>query len=284
MINIVLAIFFSSCIIVTFRLFGKYRIDNLQAITFNYLAASILSFLHFNKWVSPLEIVQQNWFILAVFNGLLFIVVFYIFARSAQKTGVAVTSVASKMSVIIPVLIGILFYNDTLNWIKITGIVIAFPAFYLILSRNEVEKVPLRYYLLPLLLFLGTGSNDSIMKHARTYYVFDDYLLFLGTIFTLSLIIGTIFWLTGITGKNKIISIKNILAGLFLGVLNYLSTMYFLRSVAIFESSVFFPIFNVSIVSMGALVGFFLFKEKLLLKNWIGILLAITTILLIAIA
>lgn len=284
MINVILAIFFSTCIIITFRLFGKYNVDNLQAITFNYVAASILSFVSFNEWVSPLEIMRKSWFVWAAFNGVLFILVFYIFARSAQKAGVAITSVASKMSVIIPVLIGILIYKDTVNWLKITGIIIAFPAFYLILSRKKEEKVPLKYYILPLLLFLGTGSNDSIMKHARTFYVYDDYLLFLGTIFTLALIVGIIFFITGITEKKQPINVKNIFAGLVLGILNYLSTMFFLRSVAIYDSSEFFPVFNVSIVSMGALVGFFLFKEKLLLKNWMGILLAITTILLIAFA
>ncbi len=284
MINIFLAIFFSTCIIITFRLFGKYKIDNLQAITFNYLVASILSFTSFNEWISPLEILQKSWFIWATLNGFLFILVFYIFARSAQNAGVAITSVASKMSVVIPVLIGIIFYKDNINWLKMAGIIIAFPAFYLILSRKTEEKVGLKYFILPLLLFLGTGSNDSIMKHAQTYYVFDDYLLFLGTIFFLSLIIGIIFWITGITAKKQPVSTKNILAGIILGILNYLSTMFFLRSVAIFQSSEFFPVFNVSIVSMGALVGYFLFKEKLLIKNWIGILLAISTILLIAFA
>jgi uncharacterized membrane protein len=284
MINIILAVFFSTCIIITFRLFGKYKVDNLQAITFNYFVASILSFISFNEWITPMEIIRKSWFIWAAFNGVLFILVFYIFAKSAQKTGVAITSVASKMSVLIPVLIGILIYNDPVNWLKVTGIIIAFPAFYLILSRKKEEKVPLKYFILPLLLFAGTGSNDSIMKYARTFYVFDDYLLFLGTIFTLALIVGVFFWITGITEKKQPVNLKNIFAGMILGILNYLSTMFFLRSVAIYDSSEFFPIFNVSIVSMGALVGYFLFKENLLIKNWIGIFLAIITIILIAIA
>ncbi len=282
--NILLAIFFSSCIIVTFRLFIILKIDNLQAITINYLSAAILSYIAYGHSFNPAELMYRPWFGWAVINGFLFILVFFVFARSAQKAGVAITAVASKMSVIIPVSIGIIIYGDTLNIPKAAGILTAFPAFYLVFRGRQKQPTDTRYWLLPLILFLGTGSNDSVMKHAQKFHVGDEYLLFLGTIFVLALIIGTIASLSGLTGPVKKLSLRNVLAGLILGVFNFSSTMFFLKSLALFESSVFFPVFNVSVVSMGALIGWLIFKEKLLLKNWLGILFAILTILLIAIA
>lgn len=282
--NIVLAIFFSSCIIVTFRLFIILKIDNLQAITVNYLAAAIFSYLAYGQSFTAVELLHKPWFGWAVINGFLFILVFFVFARSAQKAGVAITAVASKMSVIIPVSIGIIIYGDSLNIPKAAGILTAFPAFYLVFWGRQKEPADKRYWLLPLILFLGTGSNDSVMKHAQKFHVGDEYLLFLGTIFVLSLVIGTFAWLSGLSGPVKKISLRNIIAGLILGFFNFGSTMFFLKSLALFESSVFFPVFNVSVVSMGALIGWLIFKEKLLLKNWLGILLAILTIIFIAIA
>lgn len=284
MINIVLAIFFSSCIIITFRIFSLLKIDNLQAIIFNYLIAAILSFLAFDEAFSFKELVYKPWFIWAIINGFLFILVFFVFAHSAQKAGVAITAVSSKMSVIIPVGIGILMYNDSLSFLKAAGIVMAFPAFYLIFSGRHKENTKARYVLLPLLLFLGTGSNDSVMKHAQKFHVGQEYLLFLGTIFLFSLIIGSIVYVWVVSKQSGSIKLKNIIAGSILGIFNFLSTMFFLRSIARFESSVFFPIFNVSVVSMGALIGLLLFREKLLTRNWIGILLALLTITFIAIA
>lgn len=282
--NIILAVFFSSCIIVTFRLFILLKVDNLQAITFNYLSAAILSYLAYGNSFTLVEILHKPWFGWSVVNGFLFILVFFIFARSAQKAGVAITAVASKMSVIIPVSIGILIYGDSVNMAKAAGILTAFPAFYLVFSGRQKERTDTRYWLLPLILFLGTGSNDSVMKHAQKFHVGDEYLLFLGTIFAIALIVGSISWMTIQDSPARKIKIRNIVAGLILGAFNFGSTMFFLRSIAIFESSVFFPVFNVSVVSMGALIGWLIFKEKLLLKNWLGILLAILTILFIAMA
>lgn len=282
--NIILAIFFSSCIIVTFRLFIILKIDNLQAITFNYLAAAILSYIAYGQSFTPIDLIYKPWFGWAVINSFLFILVFFVFARSAQKAGVAVTAVASKMSVIIPVSIGIILYGDSLNIPKALGIVTAFPAFYLVFSGRQKERTDKRYWLLPLILFLGTGSNDSVMKHAQKFHVGNEYLLFLGTIFALSLVIGMIAWVSKMTGPSGKLSFRNIFAGTILGVFNFSSTLFFLKSLAIFESSVFFPVFNVSVVSMGALIGWLIFREKLLPANWLGIFLAILTILFIAIA
>lgn len=282
---LIFAVFFSSCIILTFRLFSILKINNIQAITANYLIAAILSFTTSSEPFIVAEIPQKPWFIWAMLNGVFFILVFFVFARSAQKAGVAITAVASKMSVVIPVSIGILIYKDSITMFKIAGIAMAFPAFYLIFKQKNkpINTAGLSVFL-PLILFLGTGANDTIMKHAQNYHVGNEYLLFLGTIFSFSLVFGLVIMFHNSRKAYEKIELKSILAGLVLGFFNYASTYYFLRGLSVFESSVFFPIFNVSIVSMGALIGFVIFKEQLWWKNWLGIFLAVCTILFIALA
>lgn len=282
---LLLAIFFSSCIIVTFRLFSKLKIDNLQAITANYLIAALFCFFIWEEEIVFQELYHSPWFPWSIINGMLFILVFFIFAQSAQKAGVAVTAVASKMSVIIPVAIGFFIYGDHISFFKIAGILTAFPAFYLIFKKPEKPIEPdKRYIFLPLILFLGTGSNDSIMKHAQKYHIGNEFLLFLGVIFTFSLIIGSAFLIRKLYYTRQRLELRNLLAGILLGFFNFSSTYFFLKGLTVFESSVFFPVFNVSIVSMGALIGLLIFKEKLWWKNWLGIVLAILTILFIAFA
>lgn len=282
---LLLAIFFSSCIIVTFRLFSKLKIDNLQAITANYLIAALFCFFIWEEEIVFQELYHSPWFPWSIINGILFILVFFIFAQSAQKAGVAVTAVASKMSVIIPVAIGFFIYDDHISFLKIAGILTAFPAFYLIFKKPDKPIEPdKRYIFLPLILFLGTGSNDSIMKHAQKYHIGNEFLLFLGVIFTFSLIIGSAFLIRKLYYTRQRLELRNLLAGFLLGFFNFSSTYFFLKGLTVFESSVFFPVFNVSIVSMGALIGLLIFKEKLWWKNWLGIVLAILTILFIAFA
>ncbi|MEA3476964.1 MAG: EamA/RhaT family transporter, partial [Bacteroidota bacterium] len=73
-------------------------------------------------------------------------------------------------------------------------------------------------------------------------------------------------------------------AGIILGLINFGSTYYIIKSMASFESSVVFPIVNVGIVSLSTLTGFFIFREKLSWINWLGIFLSLTAIMLIAYA
>lgn len=284
MIFLLLAIVLSTAIVISFKLFGRYRIDNVQAITFNYAIAAILGFVLYPKPYTFAELPSNEWFPWALGIGVTFIVVFFLFALSAQKAGVAITAVLSKMSVIIPVSVGIFLYHDNINALKIFGILAAIIAFYLTFKQKGGEKVSKKYLLLPLLLFLGNGTNDTLTKHSQMNYVGDEQFLFISTIFSMSLLIGLCIMAYYIIFKGMKITGRSIVAGLILGVLNFGSSYFFLLGLYEFESAVFFPIFNVSIVSLSALSGLLFFGEKLRPINWLGICIAVSAILLIYIA
>jgi multidrug transporter EmrE-like cation transporter len=281
MLYLLLAILFSTGIVISFKYFARLNIHNLQAITVNYLVASSMGFLIHPEAFSFAELPSRDWFVISCIVGAVFIMVFFVFALSAQKVGVAVTAVSSKMSVVIPVSIGIMAYGESLNSVKIAGILASLLAFYLTFKKKENQKVDKRFVLLPVLLFLGNGTNDTFTKHATMFYVGNEYLLFLANVFLVSLVVGvTMLLITASSGSLKFTG-RSLLAGVWLGLLNFGSSYFFLLSLGIFESSVFFPIFNVSIVSGAALAGLLLFKEKLSAVNWTGIFLAICAILLI---
>ncbi|NLF41779.1 MAG: DMT family transporter, partial [Bacteroidales bacterium] len=227
---------------------------------------------------------SNEWFPWALGIGVTFIVVFFLFALSAQKAGVAITAVLSKMSVIIPVSVGIFLYHDDINALKIFGILAAIIAFYLTFKQKGGEKVSKKYLILPLLLFLGNGTNDSLTKHSQMNYVGDEQFLFISTIFSMSLLIGLCIMAYYIIFKGMKITGRSIVAGLILGILNFGSSYFFLLGLYEFESAVFFPIFNVSIVSLSALSGLLFFGERLRPINWLGICIAVGAILLISIA
>ncbi len=287
MIYLILAIIVSTSIVITFRIFPRFNIDNTQAITTNYLVAAILSFVLHPQPYSFSQLPEKNWFIFACIIGLTFITTFFLFALSAQKVGVAITSVTSKMSVVIPVSIGILLYSEPVTALKVAGVATALLAFYLTFKKESQEKIDFRLLILPIFLFIGNGSNDSLTKHATTQLpgFGNDFMLFLGVVFVASFLIGTIIWVYS-RAKSKtmdsVFSVKSLLAGTWLGLLNFGSSYFFVVALGYFDSSVFFPIFNVSIVGFSALSGFLLFKEKLSSINWFGIFLAVCAIILVA--
>jgi multidrug transporter EmrE-like cation transporter len=241
-----------------------------------------MSFLFFRNPVAFQELPFREWFPYASVIGFTFIMVFFVFALSAQKAGIAVTSVSSKMSVVIPVSVGIMAYAEPLNALKLTGIIASLLAFYLTFRKKQEQRIDKRVLILPVLLFLGNGANDTLTKHAQMFHVGDETLLFLGTVFLSSMVIGGSILIVKSLKKRQVFQGRNLLAGAWLGFLNFFSSYFFLLSLGIFESSVFFPVFNVSIVTLSALAGFFFFREQLSVINRIGILLALAAILLIA--
>jgi len=153
-----LAFLQSTLIIVLFKIFTRYKIDNLQAIIVNYFVACLLGFALLNNFKKNSEIHEQLWFPFALIVGFFLMYAFIIFALSSQKAGISITAVSSKMSVIIPVSIGIYIYKDPFSILKGIGIILALTAFYFTFKKDKKSEINKKYIWLPVLLFIGTGT------------------------------------------------------------------------------------------------------------------------------
>jgi len=287
LIYLLLSILSSTVIFVVFRLYKKYNVNTLQAIIVNYFIACIVGFFGYIEGIDDLvRIPSESWFLGTVFLGALFITVFNLAAITTQRSGLSVVSVATKMSVAIPVFFGIFIYNESLGFLKVTGIILALAAVYL--SSIKTKKgisIKKENLIFPLLVFIGSGIIDTTINYLENFYVSEtDVGLFSSSIFGIAGIIGiTILIGQAVLGKLKI-TWKNIAGGIALGIPNYFS-IYFLvmalRSPG-FENSVIFTLNHVGIVLASTILGIVLFKEVLLKKNWIGIALAVISIILVA--
>ena len=76
---------------------------------------------------------------------------------------------------------------------------------------------------------------------------------------------------------------KNIIAGICLGIPNYFSIYFLIQALRNenLDSSTVFITNNVAILLLSTIIGVLFFKEKLIQKNWLGIILAIISILLV---
>ena len=282
-----LSILASTSIFVIFTLLGKYKINTLQAIVANYFTAFVTGVLSTNETLSITKIINKDWFYGALFLGVLFILVFNIMALTAQRNGLSVASVASKMSVVIPIIFGLYAYNESLSILKTLGILLALFAVYLTSIKAKSNKVSFKNLWLPILLFFGSGVIDTSIKYIETTSVSENGIpLFSATIFAIAGIIGSVILSAkAIQGKLKF-DYRSIFGGIILGIANYYSIYMLLKALQIntFESSSIFTINNVGIVMLSTLLGLAFFKEKQSLKNWIGIAIAVISIVLVTLA
>jgi len=280
LIYLLFSILVSSFLYVVFKLFTQFKVNTVHAIVINYYIAFLFGFFMSESKMTVSEVTSSPWFIGTVFLGMLFIIIFNIMGITAQRSGVAVTSVATKMSVVIPVVFGLVVYQESAGFLKILGIVLALVAVYLASVKSN-EGFKWRNILFPVLLFLGSGTIDTALKFLETNYVAGAQIsIFSTTIFGFAGVFGTLFML--FKGNWKI-HWRSVLGGIALGIPNYFSIVFLLEALATegLESSMVFTVNNVSIVMLSTLVGLLAFKERLLPKNWIGIGLAIISIFLV---
>lgn len=286
MIYLALSVSATTLIFIIFKLFAKYKVDTLQAIIVNYVVACISGIIAYSKPVDLTNIVKEGWFYGAMVLGIIFISVFNLMAITTQRNGLSVAAVATKMSLVIPIVFGIIAYHESTGIVKIIGIIIALVAVYLT-SVKSSEGAPLtkKNLIFPLLVFIGSGIIDASLKFLETHYVAElDVPIFSSTVFGFAAIVGIIILLyKAITGTLKI-TFKNIIAGIGLGIPNYFSIYFLIKALRHdgMDSSTVFTINNVAILLVSTIAGILFFKEKLILKNWIGITLAIISIVLVA--
>jgi multidrug transporter EmrE-like cation transporter len=287
MIYLLLSILSSASIIVIFRLFGKWNIHTSDAIVFNYWVAALVGILLDPTGKTFGAPAQELWFYNAFIMGVLFITLFNIIGLSARHIGVSITAVANKMSLILPVLFAVWVLGDGMNYIKLSGILLAMFAVYLTSKTDKEEKVSIqkKYALFPLIVFIGSGFIDTFFKYNEVYTLGNDGLMpFLNWIFITASVIGLGVFIYNYIKHRKLPNMRAFLGGLLLGIPNYASVYFLVKTLSLkgFESSVIFPVNNMSVVAASALAGFVFFKEKMVGTRLVGIILCLIAIAFIA--
>ena len=287
MIDIIYTTITFSSMLVLFKYFGKYGVNNLQAIIVNYFTAGTLSLIvaHNNDIKINLpEIIYSTYIIPSLIIGFLFIVTFNLLAFGTQKIGIAISTVANKMSMIIPVIIGISLFSEKLGMFKLIGIALAISAIYMTSTKSGKLSFDKKFLPIILLIFFGQGMADGTLSWAQKFSINDENTpLFFASVFLIAGILGSVFLIYETIKNGFKLEFKNLIWGIGLGIPNYLTLHFFVRSLQspIFESSQVFPIVNMGVIVLTALAGILLFREKLSFFNWGGILVAVLAISLI---
>ncbi|MFK5972749.1 MAG: EamA family transporter [Flavobacteriaceae bacterium] len=285
MLDLAISICCSSLIFVVFKLFSVYKIENLYAIITNYVVAATVGFLFYQGDILTTEIPQKPWFWGTILLGVFFILVFNLMAATAQKVGVSVASIATKMSLVIPVVFGVFMYKEELGILKIVGILLALSAVYLASVKEHSVTIKRSSLLLPVSVFLGSGIIDTSIKYIQEVHINEEaFPLFSAIVFAAAAVTGIVYILIKSIHRPLKINFRNLCGGFVLGIINYLSIYFLLRALQHpdLNSASIFTINNVAVVMFTTLLGILLFKEHISRKNWSGIALAVVSILLVA--
>jgi drug/metabolite transporter (DMT)-like permease len=286
---LIASIILTAWLTISFKILDRLGINSLQAIVCNYTVCVITGSIVNGSFPINSSLVHQPWFVWALVMGACFISLFNLAAYTVQRIGVAVATVAYKLSMVIPFVFSIYLYHEEATILKIAGVALALLAVWLTTRpanpNKKDKKVSWVVWSMPLLLFVGSGLLDTMIKYVEQAFINpgnqDAYLI---TAFCVAATVGwLILFYLFITRRQKL-SGRAVLAGIGIGVPNYFSIWTLLKALKGYagSSSAIIPINNMGIVLFTALVAWLIFKEKLSATNWLGIALSLGAIALIA--
>jgi len=286
MIYLLLAILGSGIIPVIFRAFEAWRVNLFWAIPVNYLTCVALGAVLTGGSANLPSLIAQPWTGFALVQGVLLAVNFYLLAYTAQRAGVAVAALASRLSVAIPSLLAFALYGDSLTPVKAAGLSAALAALYLCTAPEEKagNSTARLFRLMPILVFTTFGAYFSILKYLQAAYLsesnYHSYVMS-GFLFAFlsSVAIGA---LKGVLSPADFRG-RQILAGLSLGAVNYLAVYSLVKVLALegWQSSQLFPIYSVGVVAVSALLAVALCRERLSSRKSLGLAVGVVAVALL---
>jgi drug/metabolite transporter (DMT)-like permease len=285
MLYIFLSVCCSVLVSILLKMAKRYQINVVQAITWNYAIAAVLTWFFLKPQPGSISEAPFNIYLLL---GLLLPAIFYIMASAVRSAGIVRTDVAQRLSLLLSLSAAFLIFQDNFSLLKIVGIITGFAAIFCLIpwqKKHVVSQGNKNTWLYLLGVFLGFGAIDILFKQMAlnktvpyTASLFIVYIIAFGVS-----LLGSAYQ---IWFKKKRFMYRHIFFGFILGLFNFGNILFYLKAHSVLANnpSTVFTAMNIGVITVGTLVGLIVFKEKLGLLHKLGIGLAVLAIVLIAYA
>ena len=277
----------SSCTLLwMLRYFSDKNLNIQGIITVNYITCLISTLVVNADTLTYQSMKAETLNVYAFLLGGLFIITFNIMSKTVTHFGIMISSVTQKMSLIAPIMIGVLFYAENLTIFRIIGIIAAMGAIVVInmpFNKDPEQKRKWIFWLYPLLTLLLSSIIDAAFYLLGKSTGSKQSAMFLATLFCTAATLGILLIIIQKIKNAERIPLHIIPYGILLGVPNFMSIHYLMKAIGQgWDASLMFPINNVGIIAISMVGALLIFKEKANKFKLMGIALAISAVLLIA--
>lgn len=273
MIYLFLAALCSATLTLVLKLFRNPKGNRFGIILGNYLTCVLIAFLQMPE-KGKLFSLSSSTLLMSTVAGFLYVAGLVLIQTSVKVNGATMTSAFSKLSLIVPLAVSFLFFNEIPSLLKIGGLLLAACAILLINSSGKNgaaagdEKKSLSLLLLTL---LAVGCSDSMTKiFSRLGNQSEDtrYFFFLfSTAALLTLVLAAVEKKK--TGKG--FRLTELASGILAGIPNYFASYLLLQSVLELPASLVYPCYSVGAILLVTLGSAVFFREKLGRRQYIGL-------------
>lgn len=258
MIYLILAILSSVSVSLLMRLSEKKVSNNVSLLLMNYVMCTALG-LYFTGFGGFTESIPGKGTAigLGIINGIFYLMSFVLFQYNVKKNGVVLSSTFMRLGVLVSMVLSIAVFGERPEFLQVIGFVIAIGAILLIQTDKEKTTVSFKAGLLILLLLNGSADAMSKIYDEIGNPACEEYFLLFTFIFAL-LLCACLVWKRGEkVGKTEV------LYGMLIGIPNYFSARFLLKSLAHIPAVIAYPTNSVAVIVLISAGGVLFFKEQI---------------------
>jgi len=266
MINLLLAILSSAMVSVVMRISGNKVSANVSMLATNYLMCLTLAgaYMGFGNIFPNADGLGQT-IGFGLLNGILYPLGFILLQLNVKRNGVVLSSTFMKLGLLVPMVISVCFFAEIPTLVQILGFCIAVAAILMI--NFDPAQTAMKFKMGLILLLLAGGSSDAMSKVFEELgnAAFSEQFLFYTFAVAFILCIGLIFYKKERPGKVEFFF------GLLIGIPNYFSARFLLKSLDSIAAVIVYPVYSVATILLVTLIGTCFFKERLGRLQWIAL-------------
>jgi len=275
----------------------------LPLIRTNYAVAAIIGF--FASVALGQTRISTPSMLLAAGTGVLFVAGLLIWTRAIQAAGLALSVVAMRTAVVIPVFAAVLIWHENPSMLEIAGSFLALLALALVLYDVAKRETPVGDEksaavpdpgIPPPLLIAHRSSlfNSSALLWLFLLFLADGLVMIPALVFRKELPLNetmpfqTIIFVAAFAVTTLLYYLRRprldpetLKWGALLGTANLGNYLFLVLALTALPGLVVYPVIAAGEVGLSAIAGVVLWKEKVGIRSWLGIALAVLALVLI---
>lgn len=292
MIDLALAVVCSVAIGMIFKHTGPQDLDRTALLTVNYgvaVGVAVLLIVLGGREMEGGLGLSLPLLALGGSVGALLIFGFYLWSYATDVAGMSLAVGVMRVSAVVPFLASWMVWDEVPSVAQGVGMTLAAGAFFLIARKHRPDgaggmTASIDWYafgVLALAFGIGGSVDLSLKAFEEGFGGQNSRVLFLLLAFAMAFLLGSVLVVVRGLRSGRWPSGTVVGWGVLLGVVNYGSLEFILRAVAQLPGPFVFPANNIAIMLLSAVLGVYVWNERLSRANQIGMGLAVCALILL---